>query len=275
MALVLPATASAKLHRPQPADLQPAGHRPNLNQDPLNADTLDIDEIWLVGEQSPSDAKRAGGKRPAPAEHPVERPRPITSSRPARSVPVRPTAVTQPAVIRQAASGPRPILTRRRGAARRPRPKSPAVAPPRAKAKTAAASKKCRSGVSPRVDRARRQVRNSVTLGGALPWKLAHGLFSLPSPKAASRIKFYVTEDERIGCGERKCRRRAGPPARDHCRSESGRAVGYRRRRRTLGHVDSLSAAPMALHRWQRKGIKHWMAPDFGAPLEEFREYME
>jgi antitoxin (DNA-binding transcriptional repressor) of toxin-antitoxin stability system len=23
------------------------------------------------------------------------------------------------------------------------------------------------------------------------------------------------------------------------------------------------------------KGTKHWMAPDFDAPLEEFREYME
>ncbi len=75
MALVLPATASAKLHQPQPTDQAETSAPPSsdpLNQDPLNADSLDIDQMWLVGEQSPADAKRAADKR-LPAEHPVDK----------------------------------------------------------------------------------------------------------------------------------------------------------------------------------------------------------
>jgi dolichol-phosphate mannosyltransferase len=84
MALVLPATAGAKLHTPQPAETaspadedriddllggdplsgDPLRSEPPigdpLNQDPLNVDALSMDQMWFAGEQSPNDAKRPG-----------------------------------------------------------------------------------------------------------------------------------------------------------------------------------------------------------------------
>ena len=73
MALVLPATANARLHSPDPIDeTSPidgtlAGDSPNtdspsgdpLNQDPLNVDALSIDQMWLAGEELPVDARQA------------------------------------------------------------------------------------------------------------------------------------------------------------------------------------------------------------------------
>jgi dolichol-phosphate mannosyltransferase len=85
MAMVLPATASAKLHAPEPEDAaspiddlgdRPAGQPTSadpldgdllgtpspadpLNQDPLNIDALSMDQMWLAGETLPGDAPRA------------------------------------------------------------------------------------------------------------------------------------------------------------------------------------------------------------------------